>query len=330
MGTGLGIRFDGFDSVPDSLDIARKAERAGAAQIWMAEHMGYREAVAACMAYAMSTESATVIPTAISPYLWHPMPTAMSLATLCDIAPGRVAVAVGVGNPLFLGEAGIEPVKPVRAVREFVECLRALWTGAPVTRDGTFFRLSGARMAFTPAHPIPIYIAATGQRMLRLSGRIADGVVLSGGLSVAHVRYSLGRVAEGARAADRDPAEFRSAAFLYFSVSKDGRDAVDYLRGRLAFLFRNRAMAENIRSSGLPIDHEAIIDAVARRDMERAKRLVPDDAVDAFAVGGTPRDCRDRLRAYLDTGVTEPVIQISGPPESRNLALAVLREFAAG
>ena len=330
MTTGLGIRFDGFDHLSDSLEVVRKAEEAGADRIWMAEHMGYREAVVACMAYAMSTKTATVIPTAVSPYLWHPTPTAMSLATLADVAPGRVGVAVGVGNPLFLGESGIQPVKPVRAIREFVECLRALWTGDAATYDGEFFQLSGARMSFSPSQPIPVYIAATGPQMLRLTGRIADGVVLSGGLTVGHVRYSLERIAEGARAAGREPADVRNAAFLYFSVSADGREAVDFLRGRLAFLFRNRAMAENIRSSGLPIDHEAIIAAVAERDMETAKSLVPDDAVDAFAVGGTARNCRDRLAAYLETGVTEPVIQISGSPESRALAFDVLREFAAG
>ena len=327
---GLGIRFDGFDHLSDSLEVVRRAEEAGADRIWMAEHMGYREAVVACMAYAMSTTAATVIPTAVSPYLWHPTPTAMSLATLADVAPGRVGVAVGVGNPLFLGESGIQPVKPVRAIREFIECLRALWSGDAVTYDGEFFQLSGARMSFSPSRPIPVYIAATGPQMLRLTGRIGDGVVLSGGLTVDHVRYSLGQIAEGARAAGREPADVRNAAFLYFSVSADGREAVDFLRGRLAFLFRNRAMADNIRSSGLPIDHEAIVAAVAKRDMETAKRLVPDEAVDAFAVGGTVRNCRDRLAAYLDTGVTEPVIQISGSPEGRALAFQVLREFAAG
>ncbi len=327
---GLGIRFDGFDHLSDSLEVVCKAEEAGADRIWMAEHMGYREAVVACMAYAMSTKTATVIPTAISPYLWHPTPTAMSLATLADIAPGRVGVAVGVGNPLFLGESGMEPVKPLRAVREFIECLRALWAGDAANYEGEIFQLSGARMSFSPSHPIPIYIAATGPQMLRLTGRIADGVVLSGGLTVEHVRYSLGQIADGAQAGGRDPGGLRNAAFLYFSVSEDGREAVDFLRGRLAFLFRNRAMAENIRSSGLPIDHDAIIAAVAKRDMETAKRLVPDDAVDAFAVGGTVRNCRERLAAYLETGVTEPVIQISGSPESRALAFQILGEFAAG
>jgi len=52
--------------------------------------------------------------------------------------------------------------------------------------------------------------------------------------------------------------------------------------------------------------------------------------VDAFAVGGTPQNCRDRLVAYIEAGVTEPVIEISGDAASRALALDVLREFAGG
>ena len=317
MASGIGIRFDGFAHTADSLAVVREAEAAGASQIWMAEHMGYREAVASSMAYALSTEKAAIVPTAVSPYIFHPMPTAMALATIADVAPGRIGVAVGV-----------EPVKPVRAIREFIEALRALWTGEAVTYEGEFVQLAGARMDFKPEQDIPIYVAATREQMLRLTGRIADGVVLSGGLSTAHVKYSLGQMADGAKAAGRDPATLRAAGFLYFAVSPDGREAVDYLRGRLAFLFRNRTMADNIESSGLPIDQEAIIDAVAKRDMETAKSLVPDEAVDAFAVGGTPENCRARLEQYLAAGVTEPVIEISGASENRAQALDILRDFS--
>jgi 5,10-methylenetetrahydromethanopterin reductase len=329
MANSIGIRFDGFANTRDSLAVVREAEKFGASQVWMAEHMGYREAVVSSMAYATATERATIVPTAVSPYMFHPTPTAMALATIADVAPGRIAVAVGVGNPLFLKESGIEPVKPIRAIREFIEALRALWTGEAVQYDGEFVQLDGARMAWAPEQDIPIYVAATREQMLRLTGRIADGVVLSGGLTVEHAKYSLGQMAEGARMAGRDPSSLRGAGFLYFSASEDGRAAVDYLRGRLAFLFRNRTMADNIKSSGLPIDHEAIMAAVAKRDMDTAKSLVPDEAIDAFAVGGTPANCRDRLQAYLAAGITEPVIEISGDEESRRLALEILRDFSA-
>lgn len=329
MNRGIGILFDGFDHARETIALAREAEAAGAASVWMAEHMGYREALVSCGAFAATTERVRLVPTAISPYLWHPTPTAMSLATLDEIAPGRIAAVVSVGNVLNLKESGWDPVKPVRAIREFTEDLRALWSGEPVTRDAVGYRLDGARMAFSPTAPIPIYVASTGPQVLRLSGRIADGVLLSGGLSLSFTEQCLGWARGGIEEAGRDPASVARASFIYLSVSENGRDAVDDLRRKLAFLFRSKQHAANIASSGLPIDHEAIIDAVARRDLDEAARLVPDEAVDAFCVGGTPRNCRDRLEKYLAAGIDEPVLQISGKTEDKALALKMVAEFAA-
>ena len=196
----IGVSFDGFTTTREALETARAAVDAGARSLWMAEHMGYREAAVTSMGFLMTTEGATVVPTAISPYLWHPTPTAMTLATLAEAGDGRTGVALGTGNPLFLKESGQDLVKPVRAMREFVECLRALWAGAAVHYEGEFFRLDGARMAFQPPAPVTIYIAAMGPQMLRLSGRIGDGVVLSAGLSATYAAHSLATAREGAGA----------------------------------------------------------------------------------------------------------------------------------
>ena len=325
----IGVSFDGFTTTRETLDTARAAVDAGARSLWMAEHLGFREAAVTSMAMLMATEGATVVPTALSPYLWHPTTTAMALATLAETGEGRAAVAVGTGNPLFLEESGRRPVRPVRAMSEFVECIRRLWSGEAVHFEGEFFQLSGARMAFRPSAPIPIYVAAMGPDMLRLAGRIGDGIVLSAGLSAGHATRSLNRVAEAAEKAGRDPAKLRVASYLYLAVSKDGKGHVEPLRGKLAFLLRNRFLTENVRSSGIEVDQDAIIDAVARRDMATAARLVPDEAVEAFAVGGTPAQCRDRLQAYVDAGIEEPVLCILGGAEERGLALSLLREIGS-
>ena len=67
---------------------------------------------------------------------------------------------------------------------------------------------------------------------------------------------------------------------------------------------------------------------MARRDLEAATRLVPDEAVEAFAVGGTPDQCRERLASYVDAGIEEPVLCILGGPEEQRLALSLVREMA--
>lgn len=324
----LGILFDGFDDAREMMRLAREAEAAGAESVWIAEHMGWREAVAAAAAIAAVTERVRLVPTAVSPYLWHPMPTAMALATLAELAPGRVAVAASVGNVLNLRESGREPAKPVRAIREFVEDLRALWRCEPVARTALTYRLDGARMMFAPPRPIPIYVASTGPRVLDLAGRIADGVLLSGGQSIAFTRQCLEWAAAGVAAAGRAPASVARASFIYFSVSPDGSEAVEDLKAKLAYLFRSDRQAANIATSGLAIDHAAIIAAVKRRDLAAAARLVPDAAIDAFAVGGTPDKCRARLGEYVAAGVEEPVLQISGTSANKALALELVQEFA--
>lgn len=329
MAVEIGVSFDGFAPLGEAVEVARTAVAAGASSLWMAEHLGYREAIVSCLAYALATEHAAVVPTALSPYVTHPTPTAMALATLAEAAPGRVRVAIGIGNPLFLQESGIAVEKPVRAVREYVEALRALWSGEPVHAEGLRFRLAGARLAFRPPAPIPIYLAPMKEQMLRLAGRIADGVVLSAGLSPGFVAHSLALCAAGAREAGRDPAPLRRAGYLYFAVSQDERRAVETVRGKLAFLLRNRYLDENIAHSGIPIDQVAIIAAVGRRDLEAAARLVPDEAVEAFAVCGTPARCREQLEAYLRAGLEEPVLLLVGDPEERALGFQLVRELAS-
>jgi len=179
----VGVFFDGFSSTAEMLEVCRKAELAGASSLWFAQHMGYREAVVSATAAASVTQRATLVPVAISPYLWPPLPVAMAISTLGEFAKGRVILNVSVGNILNLSESGVEPVKPIRIMREYVESLRALWSGKPVTHEGTLHKLRGAKMVFDQGQQYPIYVASTGSQMLKLAGEIADGVLLSAGLT---------------------------------------------------------------------------------------------------------------------------------------------------
>jgi 5,10-methylenetetrahydromethanopterin reductase len=328
MSVPVGVAFDGFVATGEALKLAQRAAAAGAASIWFAEHLGYREAIASCAAIAVAAPGPMLVPTAVSPYLWHATPTAMALATLDELAPGRTAVALGVGNPLFLKESGQSLDRPIRAMREYVAALRTLWSGEPAFTQGDFVKLSGARLAFRP-HRIPVYIAAMGPDMLKLSGRIGDGVALSAGLSTRSVRSSLALCDEGAAADGRDMSDFRRAGYVFFGVSRDEREAVDAVRGKLAFLMRNKFLAQNIRDSGIPIDHEAVIAAIERRDLAGAAAMVPDEAVHAFGIAGRPDHCVRRLRDFVDAGLQEPVLSLVGTPENCALAIESIPAVAA-
>jgi 5,10-methylenetetrahydromethanopterin reductase len=326
MAARIGVAFDGFSTTAEAIAVARRAVDAGAHSLWMAEHLGYREAITTCAAFALQAPGPTLVPTAVSPYLWHATPTAMALATLDELAPGKVAVALGVGNPLFLQESGQKLEKPIRAMREFIEAMRKLWSTEPAHMDGEFVRLAGARMAFK-ANPIPIYIAAMGPDMLKLTGRIADGVVLSAALSTQSVKASLALCQEGAAKQGRDMNTFRRAGYIFFGTSNNAREAIDAARLKIAFVMRNKFLAQNIKDSGIPVDQEAVVAAVAQRDLATAASLVPDDAVEAFSIAGSPDHCLRRLRDFVDAGLDEPVLSLVGTPENCAFAIDVMRRF---
>jgi 5,10-methylenetetrahydromethanopterin reductase len=327
MSAQIGVSFDGFSSFDDAIALAKDAVAAGATTLWMADHLGYREAILSCLGFALATPGARVVPTAISPYLRHPMPTAMQMATLAEAVPGRVAIAVGVGNPLFLGESGETIDKPIRVTREFVEALRALWSGESVAQEALRFRLNGARMMFRPSTPIPIYLAPMREQMLRLSGRIADGAVLSAGISAKYARHSLSFVAKAATEAGRDPLALHTAGYIFLAASDNKRKAVEAIRRKLAFVLRNRFLDENITFTGIQIDQDAIIAAISKRDLEGAARLVSDDAVEAFGIAGDVATCCQKLNSFVDAGLKEPVLLLSGDAADQQKSLSVIREL---
>ena len=323
----IGVSFDGFAPFHEALAFAEAAVAAGASSLWFADHLGYREPITSCLAFLLRTEGVEVVPTAVSPYLREPMPVAMQMATLAEAAPGRVALALGVGNPLFLAENGQAIEKPIRVMREFMDALRHLWSGAPLQMEALRFSAAGARMMFVPPKPIPIYLSPMKRQMLQLSGKLADGAVLSAGLSVGFVRHSLAIVEETAREAGRSLSDVRRAGYVSFMAAADERRAIEVVRRKLAFLFRNRYIDDNLAFTGIPIDQEAIVAAMARRDFDLAASLVSDDAVDAFAVAGTPRQCRDKLVAFAEAGLTDVVLLMAGDADDQHAGLTVLRDL---
>jgi 5,10-methylenetetrahydromethanopterin reductase len=314
---GFGVSFDGFTGIGEAVKIAQRAEAIGASSFWIADHLGYRDPFVTAAAIAMGTREAVVYPTAISPYLRHPVPVAMALASIAEAMPGRVGIAVGVGNPMFLREAGLEANKPLAAIKAYVDALRALFGGAAVEQEAPTFRLAGARMGFKVGREPAILITAMGPHMLELAGRVADGVVLSAGLSADYVRRSLTISVGETRRVGRDPDDLAKAGYVVFMAGGDPREARRKVREKLAFVFRNRMIRDNLASSGLPIDQDAIMAAIARRDIAAACALVPDDAVDLFTITGDPQTCRRRVRDYRDAGLDLLVLTLVGTPEDR-------------
>lgn len=331
----VGVALDGMAPARDLVALAREAEAAGVSSVWVAEHVGYRDAPTVSMAILGATRTVTVAPAAISVYSRHPAVSAMTAATLEEFAPGRTIFTLATGNPRAHGrEMGMPMPRPIGVTREYIEVLRQLWRGGPVTYPGEFFRLSDATFYVRPARPIPIVLAAIGPRMLELAGELADGALFSAGLAPEAIGDSVRLVDRAAEKAGRDPRAVMKAAILTTAVARDRDRARRDARAFLAYGLRNRFIAAQAAAAGLRVDVQAAADAAAHGDWRRAAELIPDRAVDAFAVAGTPDECRARVPAFMVEGLDSLVVLPVGDAASRplviELAAALVRPDVGG
>jgi alkanesulfonate monooxygenase SsuD/methylene tetrahydromethanopterin reductase-like flavin-dependent oxidoreductase (luciferase family) len=168
------------------------------------------------LAYAAGrTERVRLVPDVLNLPLRLPSLIAKSAASLDVLNGGRVELGIGAGAfweaVEAMGGPRRTPGQSVDALGEALAIVRGFWSGErSVSFEGEHYRVKGAHPGPAPAHPIGIWVGAYGPRMLRLTGRLADGWLPSlGGHYLRPEDAPKGHAAidEAARAAGRDPVE---------------------------------------------------------------------------------------------------------------------------
>ena len=322
----IGVCFDSLATTPEMVDLARLADELGLDSVWMADHIGLREAFTVSAALLAGTSRIKVCPVAINPYSRHPAVTAMAAATLDELGPGRVILSVGMGNTVDLADFGMATTRPVTAVREMILILRELFREGRCTYRGEVLQVPHARLGVRPSAPIPIYIAAMGPAMLRLAGEVGDGVVLSAGSSPEFIREARERVAEGARKRG-DGGAATVTSLVLVSMGDSERAAVAASKPLLAWVLRGRHHAPNMRAAGTGYDRETAIERIRKGDWEGAGALISDELVHKHSVSGTREGCAERLRAYT-AGLDLPIVLPVGDRDRRREILRLSRTLA--
>src|SRR5918997_2512976 len=201
----VGLRIPPCAPVPEIAALARDAERVGFDEVWFPDSQLLWRDVFAVAAAAAAATSRIGLGTAVTNVVTrHPAVLASAARTVAELAPGRFLLGVGVGDSA-VAPVGLQPTTGAE-LRERLAIVRTLLAGAAVG-------LRGATARLRDPVDVPIHLAASGPRNLRLGGELADGAILLSGVAPGPLAAATARVQDGAHAAGREQVPMTVSAF---------------------------------------------------------------------------------------------------------------------
>jgi phthiodiolone/phenolphthiodiolone dimycocerosates ketoreductase len=277
------------------------------------------DGMAVAAAAAVLTSTVTLATSVVDTVRRHPALLAQSALTVDHLSRGRFILGLGSGETENIVPYGFEYAKPVSRFEEALKVIRLLWdTPGSVDFDGEFYRLEHARLDTEPYEGRfpPIWIGASGPRMLEIVGRYADGWWPAGAWTPEHYGEMLGAVRQSAERAGRDPMAITPCFVQVCLIGEDDAAIEQIVRAPLVASFLLQVSAEVLRRFGF--DHpmgedwggfhdinpatmtrERILDFLGRVNPEALLAVVPH---------GTPTEVARIIKSYVDAGLRVPKI----------------------
>ena len=308
-------------ALQDGIRYAQYAEQKGFEAVWQAESRLVRDAIVPMAAFAATTTRLKVGSGVINNWTRNIGLLAMTFLTLDDLAPNRIICGIGAWWDPLARNVGIERRKPLLAMRETIEVLRRLLRMENVTYHGEFHHVTGIELDVVhgrrePRH-VPIYIGATGDQMMELTGEIADGAVLNYCVPPAYNDKAMELLDQGARKAGRTVADLDRPQLVVCSVDPDRHTAIENAKVLLTqYLAQQPHIA---KASGVPEDVVKKVQSIlgwpaTREQVHEAMQYVPDEFVLKISATGTPAEARAKVQEYIDRGCTCPILYPMSDP----------------
>jgi F420-dependent oxidoreductase-like protein len=301
------------------LRAARLAEELGYDSIWVPEAWAY-EQFQLLTEIALATKRLKLATGIANVFSRSAGLLAMSAATLDEISEGRVILGLGTSGRIVVENFhGVAYRKPLTRLVETIGILRALWRGERLAPElSTLFDARHFKLEMRPLRPdIPIYVASLQENAVREVGRVADGWVPTF-WPYEHLGDGIALLAEGARAAGKDPTGVDVAPFVAV-VPFDDRDAArSFVKPLVAFYIGGMGTYYHALFCRYGFEENANrVRALYDSDRRQAAAAVADELVDAIAICGPAAYCRERLADWRRHGVGMPLVNlpVGMPPE---------------
>lgn len=297
------------------LEYVQYAEERGFEAVWQAESRLVRDAIVPMAAYAAVTNNIKVGSGVINNWTRNIGLLASTFLTLDDLAPSRMICGIGAWWDPLAKNVGIDRKKPLTAMRETVQVLKRLLNMEHVTFHGEFINVEGIELDVVHGRReprnVPIYIGATGDQMMEMTGEIADGVVLNYCVPPRYNEKALELLKKGTEKAGRKFEELDRPQLVVCSVDKDHDKAIDSTRELLTqYLAQQPHIA---KASGVSMDVVQEIQSIlgwpaTHEQIIKAKHLVPEELILKISASGTPDEARAKVAEYRKFGCTCPIL----------------------
>jgi 5,10-methylenetetrahydromethanopterin reductase len=296
-----GVVLQGAYPPDEFAEMVERIDGLGYDHLWLTDSSLHARNAYAYLTLAAARSSRLRLGTAVTnPLTRHPAVTAVAAATLDEISGGRMILGIGAGDRPLLA-LGLHPAR-LTSVRASIAAMRALWAGETVSVTDRAFTLDEAHLRVVARPDIPIFLSASGPKMLELAGEVADGVILLVGLFADGLAWAIDAVERGAAAAGRPRPHV--AVFAYGAIDEDEETALEAARTIAAWFPQTAPVVCDLW--GLePAVVSAVRDAYRGGEFQEAAaaaRLLPDDFVREVALAGGRDQARGRIEAALTAG----------------------------
>jgi 5,10-methylenetetrahydromethanopterin reductase len=315
MNERVALYLQDAHDLRDGLDYVRYAELHGFEAVWQAESRLVRDAIVPMAAYAAVTEKLKVGSGVINNWTRNIGLLAATFLTLDDLAPNRIICGIGAWWDPLAKNVGIDRKKPLSAMRDTVTVLRRLLNMERVTYHSEFVNVEGIELDVVHGRKeprnVPIYIGATGDKMMEMTGEIADGAVLNYCVPPEYNVKALELLDQGAKLVGKRVDDIDRPQLIVCSVDHDHDKAIETTRGLLTqYLAQQPHIA---KASGVSMEVVEKIQAIlgwpaTHEQIDRAKHLVPEELIDRITASGTPEEARKKVAEYKKQGCTCPIL----------------------
>lgn len=287
MAPSLGLCFHREAAPADVVAQAQAAEALGFDEFWVIEDCFFTAGISLA-ATALAVTSAIEVGIGIMPAVArNPAITAMEVATLANLAPGRFHAGIGHGVQVWMEQIGDRKASPLTVLDETITAVRSLLHGETVSVDGRYVTLKDVTLTPPPAEVPLVSAGVRGPKSLELAGRVADGTIMADFCSVEYVRWAREHIAAGA-ANPQAAADHRVTVFASLALDPDG----DGSEARAAMSFH---LADVLQDAPISLRMAPFYDELAERasasDWLTAVQNMPAEWWPQIAPVGTAEDC---------------------------------------